>query len=333
MKSLPFPDAEVLKARQAHEFRVTDWDEASEWARDKFSPVSFLPLTKSYAPDGMLHSFSVGRIGITRSFYGKPAHIDIAGYSDAPVVATTNIQGHACPELDGQKAAVNGTDKSFVFDLSQSDHHTRLSEDNVQLQLAIGPKLLDEISQSWFGNIPHRKTWQYRTSFGGHGTSWHACLHYLMQLIAGSPQQLSNRSIRHIEETLCANLLESWATQCGVDLSEQDHIVVPRVVRMAEEYMVEHAADVPTLAEIAKALDISVRSLSMNFKKFRGCTPGQFLREQRIQAARKALLAADQGHSINQLAASLGYIHMGEFAKTYRERFGELPSDTLKRPA
>ena len=77
--------------------------------------------------------------------------------------------------------------------------------------------------------------------------------------------------------------------------------------------------------------DISVRNLTMNFKKFRGCTPGQFLREQRLQVARSELLSSDQEQTVSQIAASLGYIHMGEFAKAYRKRFGEKPSETLKR--
>jgi transcriptional regulator GlxA family with amidase domain len=85
------------------------------------------------------------------------------------------------------------------------------------------------------------------------------------------------------------------------------------------------------LTEIASALDISVRNLTLNFKKFRGCTPGQFIREQRLQATRKALLEADQDQTVSQIAASFSYIHMGEFAKIYRNRFGELPSETLNR--
>ncbi|WP_417247869.1 AraC family transcriptional regulator [Celeribacter sp.] len=331
MRPLPIFDTAVVGSRQASEFCVKDWDETSNWLGRNVTPLKLEPTGEIKAPEGAVHYLSTGRIRFTRTSYGARTSVDIEGYSGAPVVATTNIYGHATPALDGQEARVNGPDMSFVFDLSERSHHSELSEDNVQLQMSIDPKALDEISLNWFGHIPHRSTWQSRTSFGGSGTNWHACLHYLLSLVTEAQEPLPCRTVRHIEETACVNLLENWAAQCGVDLGANDHVVVPRVVRMAEDYIVANAADAPTLAEIAAALDISVRNLSMNFKKYRGCTPGQFLRMQRLKVAREELCLGGDGKTVSQIAASLGYIHMGEFAKAYRELFGELPSDTLKR--
>ncbi|RPE66988.1 AraC-like DNA-binding protein [Pacificibacter maritimus] len=331
MTSSSFFNAVDTKKRSGQEIRFNEWDEVKEWAKEHVAPIDLIPLSRSHEPHGVLNSMKVGRIGFTCTKYGQPLLIHVEGNSAAPVVATTNLCGHTIPELDGKEARLNPTGNSFVFDLSDRDHRSQLSKDNVQLQLSFCPRLLDEVSQSWFGNAPHRKTWQFKTSFGGSGSSWHSCLDYVTRLIAESPQPMSSRNIRHIEETLAANLLGSWAAQAGVDLNADHHLVVPHMVRQAEEYIIEHAADAPTLAEVANTLGISVRNLSMNFKKFRGCTLGQFLKEQRLQAARRELRAGGQGRTVGQIAASLSYIHMGEFAKAYRERFGERPSDTLKR--
>ncbi|PZX14575.1 AraC family transcriptional regulator [Celeribacter halophilus] len=331
MKAPPFLDVTTSKIRQAHELQVQNWDELSEWASGNITSVSMTPLGHTELPNGIFHSMRVGRIGISRSMYGKATLVSGEECFGAPVIVSTNIRGHSIPELQGKEDLVNGPDMSFVSDLSQGSHRTQLSEDNVQMQLAIDPKLLNEVGRNWFGNIHENKTWQTKTRFGGRGTRWYACLTYIMRLIAETSHPLSNRNIQHIEETLCANLLENWAAQSGINLSEENNIIVPRIIRMAEEYIIEHAADAPTLAEIAQNVDISVRNLTMNFKKFRGCTPGQFLREQRLQAARSEFLSSDQEHTVSQIAASLGYIHMGEFAKAYRKRFGEKPSETLKR--
>lgn len=331
MKDAPFFSEAVSDVPQAQIVKVTNWDQITEWLFKRVGPVKLSPVTSTREPDGSLHSLRVGGINITHTRYGAPSAISIEGFSSAPVVATTNLQGHAFPQINGQETKANGTHMSFVFDLSEYGHQSRMSEDNVQLQLAIEPKLLDDIGRSWYGNLPDRKTWQIKTRFGGRGSSWYACLNYVMKLIAVSNRPLSQRSVQHVEETLCANLIENWATQAGLDVTEEDHVIVPRVIRMAEDYMVEHAADAPTLSEIANALGVSVRNLTMNFKKFRDCTPGQFLREQRLQAAHREFLAGGQGRTVSQIAASLSYIHMGEFAKIYRERFGENPSETLKR--
>ena len=35
--------------------------------------------------------------------------------------------------------------------------------------------------------------------------------------------------------------------------------------------------------------------------------------------------------NITELALDYGFVHLGRFSDTYRQLFGELPSDTLKR--
>jgi transcriptional regulator GlxA family with amidase domain len=95
--------------------------------------------------------------------------------------------------------------------------------------------------------------------------------------------------------------------------------------------MIDHAADLPTIAEVAKAVGTSVRTLSGTFKAFRGYPPSTFLREQRLKGAHGSLRAARQGESVASIASEWGYINLGEFARSYRQRFGELPSETLRQ--
>jgi AraC family transcriptional regulator, ethanolamine operon transcriptional activator len=47
---------------------------------------------------------------------------------------------------------------------------------------------------------------------------------------------------------------------------------------------------------------------------------------------RKALLAASHGTTtVTAEALDWGFWHFGEFSRAYKECFGELPSDTLRR--
>lgn len=331
MTNVPFFDLGTPQAPELSEYHILDSDAVTEWARQHAAPVKVVPEKKSQKPNGVIHSMKVGRIGISRTIYGVGVSSYVEGAANAPVIATTNLRGHARPTLNDGTPYFFGRDGSFVFDLSQGDHRSQVSEDNAQLQITFDPRLLDDVSNDWFGNVPDRKSWRFKTGFGGRGTSWHSCQRYVMSLIANRTHPLSSKQVRHIEETLCSNLLSNWAAEAGINLDADHHTVVPRVVRMAEEYMIEHAADAPTLTEVARYLDVSVRTLTMNFKKFRGCTVGQYLKEERLQAARKKLLAADRSCTVVQIAAELSYINMGEFAKAYRERFGERPSETLRR--
>ena len=56
-----------------------------------------------------------------------------------------------------------------------------------------------------------------------------------------------------------------------------------------------------------------------------------YLQELRIVAAHRDLLEADARQGIADVALRWGFTHLGRFAADYRKRFGQLPSQTLKR--
>ena len=59
----------------------------------------------------------------------------------------------------------------------------------------------------------------------------------------------------------------------------------------------------------------------------------EYLREIRLKRAREALLAADpcSATSVTEIALDSGFVHLGRFSSEYRNRFGESPSQTLRR--
>jgi transcriptional regulator GlxA family with amidase domain len=55
------------------------------------------------------------------------------------------------------------------------------------------------------------------------------------------------------------------------------------------------------------------------------------LNAMRLDAARNALISARPMDTVTTVALGSGFAHLGRFARAYTERFGERPSDTLKR--
>jgi AraC-like DNA-binding protein len=88
--------------------------------------------------------------------------------------------------------------------------------------------------------------------------------------------------------------------------------------------------DATTLSAVA---GVSPRTLEYAFRENLGLSPGAFVRQLRLHALRRELLANRLGESsVTELAYHLGFTQLGRLAGDYRRVFGELPSATLARP-
>jgi AraC-like DNA-binding protein len=102
-------------------------------------------------------------------------------------------------------------------------------------------------------------------------------------------------------------------------------------VRAAEDYMRSHSEEPLTVTEIANAVGVGPRALQAAFRASHGVTPRQLLAEIRLEKARARLLAPEAEMTVTDAALASGFAHFGRFAAAYRERYGELPSETLRR--
>ena len=57
----------------------------------------------------------------------------------------------------------------------------------------------------------------------------------------------------------------------------------------------------------------------------------EFLTEQRLHRAHEKLLKARLADSVTNIALDCGFNHLGRFSQLYRKRFGERPSETLRK--
>ena len=93
-------------------------------------------------------------------------------------------------------------------------------------------------------------------------------------------------------------------------------------------------ADVLTLSlsDLCTAARVSERTLEYAFRETYGVGPLGFVRRWRFHRARRALLYPTfRGGTVSEVAHGMGFWHLGRFATEYRQLFGELPSDTLRR--
>jgi transcriptional regulator GlxA family with amidase domain len=85
---------------------------------------------------------------------------------------------------------------------------------------------------------------------------------------------------------------------------------------------------IEALAVVANA---SARSVFQAFKEFRGYSPMNFLKRERLRHAREMLAKPASDESVTNVTFACGFGNMGRFANDYQKAFGEMPSETLNR--
>lgn len=136
----------------------------------------------------------------------------------------------------------------------------------------------------------------------------------------------------HFEDILLATLVagqhHSYSALAEGPASEPS----PYYVKRAEEYMLAHADEPVTIRDLVRVAGVSARSLFAGFRKHRGIGPMNYLKMIRLDRARADLTAADPHEAtVTEIALKWGFSHFGHFSAAYARRFGERPSETLRR--
>ena len=90
--------------------------------------------------------------------------------------------------------------------------------------------------------------------------------------------------------------------------------------------------DMPlTLSDLEQFSGLTARALQYSFLNRFGCSPLQWVREQRLCRVHNLLLLGAPSTKISDVVFACGFTHLGAFSQHYLRRFGETPSETLKR--
>jgi AraC-like DNA-binding protein/tetratricopeptide (TPR) repeat protein len=109
--------------------------------------------------------------------------------------------------------------------------------------------------------------------------------------------------------------------------------LLPRGVRRALDAMRANVGRDWSVTELAGVAGVSSRTLQRQFRIFLGKAPRTALRDVRFETARRELLQGVPDTKVTDVALRCGFPHCGRFSVEYRRRYGETPSQTLKRQA
>lgn len=134
-----------------------------------------------------------------------------------------------------------------------------------------------------------------------------------------------------VEQALITGLLLTQPHDFSDRLSTMSAGPAPADVRRAVDYIHAHLGDDITLVDLARVARVPARTLQTHFQDRFGCGPTRYLRNQRLIQAREELQRGDAATSVTDVALRWGFGSPGRFAGVYRARFGETPSQTLRR--
>jgi AraC-like DNA-binding protein len=107
----------------------------------------------------------------------------------------------------------------------------------------------------------------------------------------------------------------------------------PQIVERVDAFLHEHIDEPISLARLCELTGVSERSLRNACHAICGTSPKRYLTRRRMEAVRRALVAADPSAcTVTRIATDYGFFELGRFAAVYTRLFGERPSDTLRQP-
>ena len=104
-----------------------------------------------------------------------------------------------------------------------------------------------------------------------------------------------------------------------------------RIVRDTLRNIREADCSLLTIADLCNMAGLGKSRLHQAFSEIYGISPGAYLYRLRLTSIREKLLSEEAPpRSVKDVAIQHGFVSSGQFARAYRDMFGELPSQTLR---
>jgi AraC-like DNA-binding protein len=101
--------------------------------------------------------------------------------------------------------------------------------------------------------------------------------------------------------------------------------------RRAADLLSDRLHESWSVGRLASVLGLSSRTLHRVVRREFGVSPMRLLRGVRLDQARAELERPIREASVTSVAYDCGFNHLGRFSQEYARRFGETPSQTLRR--
>lgn len=288
-----------------------------------------LRLLAGQRVEARMHHAVLGDVCVSRLCYGADVQIEPGPLEDfflvmMPLRGSSQVR---CGDEQLLSCDRLGTVASPTRELSM-----RWSADNDQLMVRVARPFLERMLAAQRGRpvdrpIEFQLGFEWQTSI-----AWQCAVRFLVDCAESGIDATEHRlMLSRAQEMVAMALLTAQPHNHSDEPAPRRHAVLPRHVHRVQEYLRAHAHEPVSSAQLAEIAGCSLRGLYAGFQEFCGQSPMQFLRDLRLDRVRADLLAGSASANVSSLALRWGFSHLGRFSAEYKARFGEHPSETLRR--
>ena len=107
-------------------------------------------------------------------------------------------------------------------------------------------------------------------------------------------------------------------------IMNDDHIMK---IKLAKDIIIAEYDNPPTLVELSKKIDLSLKKLKQGFKEVYGSPVFQYLLEYKMNLSKQLLVGGD--YNVNEVSMKLGYSTASHFIAAFKRRFGITPKQYI----
>lgn len=311
----------------------TTADQAAAVLSEVYLPMQIAPAERASGVRMDLNALTVGRITFGHMRFREPVRIRtteaVDYHLDIPVRSRMTARTAGGAPLHGTERIAGVFMPGRAVELDCSDWFEQVSVMLPRRDLQTELELLLDAP----GSSPVEFVTEFDLASDGGRAMWHALR--LVDVGSRQPRGLLAHplAVRGLEQVFLHSLL------LGQPHNHSAALHLPRAadagarsVSRAVELLRDDPARPWTVGDLAVAVSTSVRSLQEGFRRTLGTTPMTYLRRLRLERSREDLLGVGSaGTTVTDVAMRWGFLHVSRFAAAYAERFGELPSETLRR--
>lgn len=127
-----------------------------------------------------------------------------------------------------------------------------------------------------------------------------------------------------------AEVIDVYIQQHSQDENTPEPSVLEQtIVQDAIATITQHLASPLSVAQLADDADVTENRFNSLFKRETDKSCAEFIRSERMVRAREMLAIGEM--TVKQVAAAVGFNHVSNFSRSYRDWFGESPAQALNR--